>query len=86
MSNSDETQQGNEIESTQPAQTNVYISHKGTCEELLGYISVNSNFELREQAGGAYIFSNGADELVVTSEIYLGKYTIWEVPNTVPDA
>lgn len=64
----------------------VYISHKGTCEELLDYISVNSNFELREQAGGAYIFSNGADELIVTSEIYLGKYTVWEVPNTVPDA
>lgn len=64
----------------------VYISHKGTCEELLDYISENRSFELQEQAGGAYIFSNGTDELIVTSEIYLGKYTVWEVPDTEPDA
>lgn len=64
----------------------VYISHKGTCEELLDYISVNSNFELQEQAGGAYIFSNGTDKLIVTSEIYFGRYTVYEVPNTEPDA
>jgi len=32
--------------------------------------------------GSAYLFSNGVSQLVVASEIYWGKYTVWQVPQT----
>ena len=52
----------------------------------MDYISESNYYVLQEQAGSAYLFSNGLDELVVTSEIYLGKYTVWEVPDeTISD-
>ena len=59
----------------------VYISRSGLCPELLAYVSESRNVEFQEQGGSVYIFSNGVDTLGVTSEIYLGNYTVWEVPN-----
>lgn len=61
--------------------TSVYIAKKGECPELFEYVEENRNVEFVEQAGSGYIFSNGVDSLVVSSEIYLGKYTVWQVPN-----
>lgn len=61
--------------------TSVYIAKKGKCPELFEYIEESYHVEFMEQAGSGYIFSNDVDSLVVSSEIYLGKYTVWQVPN-----
>lgn len=58
----------------------VYISRKGECPELFEYIKESRNVEFIEQAGSGYIFSNGIDGLVVSSEVYLSKFTVWSVP------
>lgn len=58
----------------------IYISTRGECPELFDYIEENWGVELTEQAGSAYIFSNGKSSLVVTSVIYWGKYIVWKVP------
>lgn len=58
----------------------VYISQKGNCPALFAYVEDSRKVTFKEQAGSGYIFSNGADRLVVSSEIYLGKYTVWQVP------
>lgn len=58
----------------------VYISQKGNCPELFTYVEDSRKVTFTKQAGSGYIFSNGADRLVVSAEIYLGKYTVWQVP------
>jgi len=58
----------------------IYISKRGECPELFEYVEHNWNLEFIEQAGGAFIFSNGMSNLAVSSEIYWGKYTVWIVP------
>lgn len=58
----------------------VYISKRGECPKLFEYIEENWNVELAEQAGSAYIFTNGVDQLIVSSEIYWGKFTVWQIP------
>lgn len=61
--------------------SSVYISRRGKCPELFKYVEESRNVEFAEQAGSGYIFSNGADSLVISSEIYLGKYTVWQMPD-----
>lgn len=61
--------------------TSVYIAKKGECPELFAYVEESCHIEFVEQAGSGYIFSNGVDSLIVSSEIYWGKYTVWQVPN-----
>ncbi len=58
----------------------VYISRKGECPELFEYIEKSRNVGFIEQAGSGYIFSNGIDGLVVSSEVYLSEFTVWSVP------
>ncbi len=58
----------------------IFISKRGNCPELLEYVESKWDLEFVEQAGSAYLFSNGTSELFVTSEIYWRKYTVWEVP------
>lgn len=63
----------------------VYISRRGECPEQFDFIETNWDVTLKEQLGGAYIFTVGSGELVITSEIYWAKYTVWEVPKiTLP--
>lgn len=61
--------------------SDIYISRMGECPELLAFVSESKNVTFQEQGGSAYLFSNGSDSLCVGSEIYLGKYTVWVVPN-----
>ena len=67
--------------SVNSSSSDVYISRMGECPELLAYVSESKSVAFQEQGGSTYIFSNGTDSLCVQSEIYLGKYTIWVVPN-----
>lgn len=61
--------------------SSVYISKRGECPELFEYVETSRNVTWAAQAGSGYIFSNGVDTLVVSAEIYLGKYTVWQVSN-----
>lgn len=58
----------------------VYISRRGSCPELFADIEAGRKLNFIEQAGSAYLFSNGVCDLIVSSEIYWGKYTVWTVP------
>lgn len=61
--------------------SSIYISKNGECPELFEYVESSRNVELIEQVGGGYIFSNGVDSLIISSEVYWGKYMVWQVPN-----
>lgn len=60
----------------------IYISLRegGKCEALFRDVAYSKGFEFMEQAGSGYIFSDGKNRLVISSEIYLGKFIVWKVP------
>lgn len=58
----------------------VYISKRGECSEFLDYVETSEGMEFVEQAGSGYIFTDGTERLVVSSEVYWGKYTVWSLP------
>ena len=58
----------------------VYITKRGQCSEFLEYLEAAEGMEFVEQAGSGYIFADGTERLVVSSEVYLGKYTVWSLP------
>lgn len=58
----------------------IYISKRGECPELLEYVQDTKGVEFVEQAGSGYLFTDGNENLTVSSEIYWGRYTVWSVP------
>ncbi len=62
---------------------NTYISQKGECTQLFEDFQKINNVEFVEQAGSGYIFTNGTDNFVISSEVYWGKYTVWLLPANV---
>ena len=58
-----------------------YLSRRGACPQLISAIEASHNATLSEQAGSGFIFTSNGQNFVVESEIYLGKYTVWDVPN-----
>ena len=60
----------------------IYISLRegGKCESLFHDVAYSKGFEFVEQAGSGYIFSDGKNRLVISSEIYLGRFIVWKVP------
>lgn len=61
--------------------TGVYISKKGECPELFAFVENSKNVEFVEQSGSGYLFTNGLDNIAVSSEIYWKYFTVWKVPN-----
>ena len=43
-------------------------------------VAYSRGFEFLEQTGSGYIFSDGKNRLVISSETYLGKFIVWKVP------
>ena len=60
----------------------IYISLRedGECEVLFHDVAYSRGFEFLEQTGSGYIFSDGKNRLVISSETYLGKFIVWKVP------
>lgn len=58
----------------------IYISRRGPCPTLLDMVEESRGVTFVEQAGSGWLFSNGADTLCVTSEIYWRYFTVWQVP------
>ena len=58
----------------------VYIMERGACEEIVFHIEAESGFSFLEQAGAGYIFADGEEQIVAQSEVYWGRWSVWEVP------
>ena len=59
----------------------VYITKLGNTETVISFVEEKWKVKFVEQAGSGYIFSNGLDSLTASSEIYWGRYTVWDIPN-----
>lgn len=57
-----------------------YITVGHDCPELFEKIETQRQVTFVEQAGSAFLFTNGADTLVVSSEIYWRYFVVWQVP------
>ena len=58
----------------------IYISERDNYLQLLEYFKESNNVEFVEQSGSGYIYTNGVDNFVISSEIYWGKYKVWTLP------
>ena len=63
-----------------PGTSAVYITKRGICDELISYIEESKGVPFVEQAGSAFLFSDGKYSLAVITEIYLSRFTVWTVP------
>lgn len=62
----------------------VYISVRGDKESLFYDLAYSKGMEFVEQAGSSYIFSDGKNRLIISSEVYLSCFTVWKVrTNTI---
>lgn len=62
----------------------VYISVRGDKESLFYDLAYSTGMEFVEQAGSSYIFSDGKNRLIISSEVYLSCFTVWKVrTNTI---
>ena len=62
----------------------VYISVRGDKESLFYDLAYSKGMEFIEQAGSSYIFSDGKNRLIISSEVYLSCFTVWKVrTNTI---
>ena len=57
----------------------VYISVRGDKESLFYDLAYSKGMEFVEQAGSSYIFSDGTNRLIISSEVYLSCFTVWKV-------
>lgn len=57
----------------------VYIAPRGECPALLEFVERTRHVSFVERAGSGYLFSNGVDSLVVSSEVYWGRFTVYQV-------
>lgn len=60
--------------------TGVYISKRGECPELFAFVEEDRDVEFVEQVGSGYQFTNGVDNITVSTEIYWKYFTVWKVP------
>lgn len=62
----------------------VYISLRGDKESLFYDLAYSKGMEFVEQVGSSYIFSDGTNRLIISSEVYLSCFTVWKVrTNTI---
>lgn len=58
----------------------IYISKRGDKKALFQMIQDTYGVELKDQLGSSYLFSDGEINYTVSSEIYLGRFTVWTLP------
>lgn len=57
----------------------IYITKKGDYEDLHKYIQNKYKVSFLEQIGSGFIFKSYDKEVMLTSEIYLKNYEVWNV-------
>lgn len=60
--------------------TGVYITHRGEYREFFDFIEETKEVEFADQLGSGYLFTNGEEGIVISSETYLKFFTVWVVP------
>ena len=63
------------------AENGIYLSRRGECPELFAFFREETGADFLEQAGSGYLFSDGTNRYVISSEIYWGRYTVWTLPD-----
>lgn len=58
----------------------IYISKRGDKEALFEMIQNTYGVEFKDQLGSGYLFSDGEENFLVSSEIYWGRFTVWTLP------
>lgn len=58
----------------------IFISKTVDYRQLFADFEQKHSVEFMEQAGSGYVFSDGETRLVISSEIYWGRYQVWIVP------
>lgn len=56
---------------------NMYITKRGEKDDLFRMIQDTYDVEYKDQLGSGYLFSDGANNYIVGSEIYWGRFTVW---------
>ena len=57
----------------------IYITKKGDYEDLHKYIQDKYKVSFLEQMGSGFIFVSYTKKIILTSEIYLKNYEVWNV-------
>ena len=60
--------------------SDIYLTRGYEHEALFRMIEETRGVQFREQMGSGWIFENGTDRLVVTSQIYWRYFVVWQVP------
>ena len=59
----------------------IYISKRGEKDALFQMIQDTYGVEYKDQLGSGYLFSDGTNNYIISSEIYWGRYTVWTLPS-----
>jgi hypothetical protein len=62
----------------------IYISRKGTCDEMIKHIESTYEVTLTEQMGSDYFFNSDNKSVIASTEIYWRKYLVWEIEMQEP--
>lgn len=60
---------------------NEVISKANDESSLISDFEKQMEVEFVEQAGSGFIFSDGEESYVISSEIYFGRFTVWTLPD-----
>lgn len=59
---------------------NIFISKRGNYTKLFEDFEDETGFTFDEQGGSSFIFTDGHNNYIISSEIYWRVYTVWKLP------
>ena len=72
----------NPFQSVENSGCDTYISPGNISKEFITFAENKLDAEFVSQEGSVYIFSSNDETFYVKSEVYWGKYTLWDFPKT----
>ena len=58
----------------------VYIAERESDEAIIDHVAKERGLDFMEQAGAGFIFSDGRNQIIAQTEVYWGRWTVWEIP------
>ena len=55
----------------------IYITKRGEKQDLFRMVQDVYDVEYKDQLGSGYLFSDGEQNYIISSEIYWGRFTVW---------
>lgn len=59
-----------------------YISKLGICPALFSYVEQTYDVQYVEQMGSAHLFAGEDRNVIVQSQVYWSRYTVWDINET----